>query len=156
LSYEKQNGELNPENEIDKNRIEEYLWHSRKEKNNHTLENLEKFGQQRYGIVTSDGVIIDGNRRAMLLNKLYHEKGIDHAEFFLAIILPQNATEKDIHQLEAAYQLGEDGKLEYNSVEKYLKCRQLKQSGTPEDMIADLMGEDVSRIKEWLGSVDTN
>lgn len=150
FSYEKQNGKLDPEKETDNKIIEKYLWESKIERNEFTLDNLKKNGQQRYGIVTADGIIVDGNRRAMLLNKLYRDNGIDHAEYFLAIILPQDATEKDINELEAAYQLGEDDKLDYNPIEKYLKCRQLTKSGTNEKRIAELMGEKESQIKEWL------
>ena len=154
FSYQEQNGELDPEKEVDKKIIEGFLWESKKDRNEYTLQNLEKNRQQRYGIVTADGIIVDGNRRAMLLNKLFHEKGVAHAEYFLAIILPQDANDKDINQLEALYQLGEDDKLDYNSIEKYLKCRQLKQSGTPEPQIADLMGINEKQIKRWLAVLE--
>lgn len=122
------------------------------------MDSLLKIGQQRYGIVTSDGVIIDGNRRAMLLNKLFHEhKELGHSysevekcKYFLAIILPGDAEEKDIQQLETIYQMGEDDKLDYNPIEKYLKCKELKRLGFDENQIAEFMGETPSKIKEWL------
>ena len=38
------------------------------------MESLQEVGQQRYGIVTADGTIVDGNRRAMLLNRLFHKR----------------------------------------------------------------------------------
>ena len=153
MSYEKQNGELNAESDADKKIIERFLWDSKKDRNEITLKNLKENTQQRHGIVTSDGVIIDGNRRAMLLNRL-HQDGVDHAEYFLAIILPEDARQKDINELEAMYQMGEDDKLDYNPIEKYLKCRQLKESGTSEDRIAKLMAKEVAQIKEWLAVLE--
>ena len=158
LSYEKQNGELNAEEDADRQLIEKFLFESKRDRNKTTMESLLKIGQQRYGIVTSDGIIVDGNRRAMLLNKLYHEHealGYSYAEvekckYFLAIILPDDAEEKDIQQLETIYQMGEDDKLDYNPIEKYLKCKELKRLGFTERQIAEFMSEKESQIKEWL------
>lgn len=158
LSYEKQNGELNPEIDSDRIKIEDYLWLSKKDRNIATMESLRKNGQQRYGIVTSHGVIIDGNRRAMLLNRLFHKREeygyqygeVEHCRYFLAIILPDDAEEKDIQQLETIYQMGEDDKLDYNPIEKYLKCKELIRLGFKEKDIADFMSEKEGKIKEWL------
>lgn len=158
LSYERQNGVLNAENEADRALIEKFLYESKKDRNDTTLKSLQQNRQQRYGIVTSDGTIVDGNRRAMLLNRLYHrheELGytlsqVDHCKYFLAIILPDDAEERDIQQLETIYQMGEDDKLDYNPIEKYLKCKELKRLGFSEKDIADFMGEKESQIKKWL------
>lgn len=74
LSYEKQNGELNAELDSDREIIERFLYESKVDRNKTTMDSLLKIGQQRYGIVTSDGIIVDGNRRAMLLNRLFHKR----------------------------------------------------------------------------------
>lgn len=158
LSYEKQNGELNPEVDSDCKIIEKFLYESKVDRNKATMDSLLKNGQQRYGIVTSDGIIIDGNRRAMLLNRLFHGHDVfgytytqvEHCKYFLAIILPDDAEEKDIQQLETIYQMGEDDKLDYNPIEKYLKCKELKRLGFSEEDIAGFMSEKPGQIKEWL------
>lgn len=158
LSYEKQKGELNAELDSDRKIIERFLFDSKADRNKNTMESLLKIGQQRYGIVTSDGIIVDGNRRAMLLNKLYHEhenlgysySQVERCKYFLAIILPDDAEERDIQQLETIYQMGEDDKLDYNPIEKYLKCKELKRLGFSERQIAEFMSEQESQIKEWL------
>lgn len=158
LSYEKQNGVLNAELDSDRKIIEEFLYKSKEDRNKITMESLFKDGQQRYGIVTSDGTIVDGNRRAMLLNRLFHErdkrglsyKEVEKCKYFLAIILPNDAEERDIQQLETIYQMGEDDKLDYNPIEKYLKCKELKRLQFSEDDIASFMSEKSSKIKEWL------
>lgn len=157
LSFEKQNGELDAEKERDRTIIEEFLYKSKEDRNKITMDSLLRIGQQRYGIVTADGIIVDGNRRAMLLNRLFHKRDefhytyaqVEHCQYFLAIILPEDATEKDIQQLETIYQMGEDDKLDYNPIEKYLKCKELKKFFAEED-IASFMGEELAQIKEWL------
>ena len=109
-------------------------------------------------LVTSDGKIVDGNRRAMLLNRLFHKRdelGYTYAEvekcrYFLAIILPDDAEERDIQKLETIYQMGEDDKLDYNPIEKYLKCKELKRLGFSEEDIAEFMSEKPAQIKQWL------
>lgn len=162
LSYEKQNGKLNPEAEADKKIIEDFLYLSKKERNDHTMKSLKENGQQRYGIVTADGIIIDGNRRAMLLNKLFHERKsldfsyeeVEHCQYFLAIILPDDAEERDIQQLETTYQMGEDDKLDYNPIEKYLKCKELKRLNFTEEDIAGFMSEKPEQIRKWLRILD--
>lgn len=158
LSYEKQKGELNAELDSDREIIERFLFESKADRNKTTMDSLLKIGQQRYGIVTADGIIVDGNRRAMLLNKLYHEYAklgysysqVESCKYFLAIILPDDAEERDIQQLETIYQMGEDDKLDYNPIEKYLKCKELKRLGFTERQIAEFMGEQEGKIKEWL------
>ena len=122
------------------------------------MKSLQQNRQQRYGIVTADGTIVDGNRRAMLLNRLFHKHAelgytyadVEHCRYFLAIILPDDAEEKDIQQLETIYQMGEDDKLDYNPIEKYLKCKELKRLGFTEENIAEFMVEKPSQIRKWL------
>jgi hypothetical protein len=127
-SYEREKKELDASIEEDKKIIEKFLWDSKADRNKATMQSLVEDGQKIYGIVTSDGVIIDGNRRAMLLNKIHSERhtyskkhNVDHSEFFVAVILPGDATPKEIQKLETTYQMGEDKKLDYNPIEKYLK-----------------------------------
>ncbi|WP_312832415.1 hypothetical protein [Sedimentibacter saalensis] len=156
-SYEVQNGELNVETEHDKKKIEEFLYNSKRDRNKKTMDSLLKDGQQRYGIVTADGKIVDGNRRAMLLNTLFNEREklgysysqVEKCQYFLAIILPEDATEKDMQQLETIYQMGEDDKLDYNAIEKYLKCKELKKYFSEKD-IAEFMGESEKQIIKKL------
>lgn len=157
-SFEKQYRELNPETEEDKKKIEQFIWESKEEYNKNTMSNLVEVGQQVHGIVTSDGVIIDGNRRATLLSRIWENRkewdkksaDVSHCQYFIAIILPDNAEKKEVMRLETTYQMGEDKKLDYNAIEKYLKCKDLKAEGFLESDIAKMMAEDESKIKEWL------
>lgn len=162
LSYEKQNGELDAERDSDRKIIEGFLYESKEDRNEKTMCSLQEIGQQRYGIVTADGIIVDGNRRAMLLNRLFHKHDelgytygqVEHCKYFLAIILPDDAEERDIQQLETIYQMGEDDKLDYNPIEKYLKCKELKRLGFSEKDIAGFMSEEESQVKKWIKILD--
>lgn len=150
-SYESQFHPLNPENSIDKNVIEQFLYDSAKNRNEKTLESLEVNGQQEVGIVTKDGVIIDGNRRAMLLNIL--SKRNKTPGFFNAIVLPDKLqdNEREIVTLETSYQMGVDSKVDYNPIEKYIRCKELNERhGLSSAEIAHIMAEEVGRIDEWL------
>ena len=91
------------------------------QKNEETLKSLTKLGQEKVGIITEDGIIIDGNRRAMLLNR------IPQIDYFKAIILPveHDGNPLEIEKVETRYQLGEERKLDYNPIEIYLKIQQL-------------------------------
>jgi hypothetical protein len=101
--------------------IDNFLWETNVERNRHTLKDLKEKQQQRPGIVSLDGVIIDGNRRAMLLRRL------GSIQYFEGVILPDEyyENEKEIVRLETEYQIGEDSKLDYGPLEKYLKVKRL-------------------------------
>lgn len=161
-AFEHKNHSLDPENPDDVRIIEKFLWDSKPDRNKRTMNDIVENGQIRHGIVTADGVIIDGNRRASLLNRAYHMRDqygfsptqVDKCRFFNAIILPKNATPKDIQQLETMYQMGEDDKLDYNAIEKYLKCEDLKDLGFGDDEIAKMMNvtkSDVPKMMATLG-----
>jgi len=97
--------------------IESFIWNSKIDRNKKTYEDLNEKGQERHATITKDGVLIDGNRRAMLLNKL-------KKTYIKTIILPVTLEEDPIaiQELEYQYQIAVDEKVEYNSIEKYIKA----------------------------------
>ena len=161
-TFEVTSHKLNPENINDIYIIEEFLWESKPDRNRKTLKSLLKIGQQEYGIVTKNGYIIDGNRRASILNKINNNKqeysknyDVRSCGYFNAIILDDNAGQKEILQLETMYQMGREEKLDYNATEKYLKCYQLKEVGYSLEEIADMMGESSAKnIQKYLDILD--
>lgn len=158
-SFEVQRRNLDAEKPEDIEIIEKYLWESNIVRNKITTESLIKEQQQRFGIVTDDGIIIDGNRRAFLLNKIYRGQGqlrenVDHCRYFIAIILPRDASKRDIMMLETRYQMGVDERVDYDPIEKYLKCKDLGKEGFEIAEIAGLMGEKDSQIKQWLSILE--
>jgi len=151
-SFESANGRLlNPENPNDAIILEQFLYDSAIGKNEKTKDSLKENGQQEVGIVTKDGVIIDGNRRAMLLN-IIHRDDINK-DFFKAVVLPDELAdnEKEITLLETSYQMGVDSKVDYNPIEKYIRCKELSSKhGLSTAEIANIMVESELKILEWL------
>ncbi|MBM3159697.1 MAG: hypothetical protein FJZ66_00045 [Bacteroidetes bacterium] len=154
-SFERQNHTLDANNPEDIKIIEDFLWKSKETANKKTIESLLNDHQQKFGIVTADGKIIDGNRRASLLNKIWNDNSIDvnkkqHCQYFYAIILPTDADKKEILRLETTYQMGEDAKVDYNPIEKYLKCGDLDAEGFTVDEIASFMGINKAEVQTQL------
>lgn len=154
-SYERQNHALDPDNPADVTLIEKFLWESKEEANKRTMQSLLEDHQQRYGIVTADGKIIDGNRRASLLNRIWRDDSIaanlkQHTQFFEAIILPIDADRKEILRLETTYQMGEDAKVDYKPIEKYLKAGDLANEGFSNNEISNFMGVKPAEVKMYL------
>ena len=163
LSYEKQGYRIDATTDEGRLLIDKLLYESKKDRNEKTLKSLNKFGQEKIGIITKDGIIIDGNRRTMLLNR------IDRFDYFKAVVLPVTLEENalEIEKLETSYQMGEDEKLGYNPIEKYLKAKGLykqlnqtlfdteKINDDAVKKIADWMGEEKSKVIEYLDVMRT-
>lgn len=146
-SLEAQDKAIDVETKEGKELIEKLLWESKPDRNKTTLDDLKKFGQKRVGIVTADGIIIDGNRRAMLLNRCD-----GRYTYFKAIVLPVTLEQNplEIEKLETSYQMGEDEKLGYNPIEKYLKAQTLRAKGVPTEDIANWMNEAISEVGKYI------
>ena len=152
-AHEAEFGPIKVESTEGKEQVEKFLWDSHEIYNKGTMENLEKIGQRDPGIVTLDGVIIDGNRRAFLLSKIAKKNKVPTA-YFDAAILPDRmgtANIREIKRLETQYQMGLDEKLGYNANEKYLQIQALYDQKFKFDEIAGLMNltkEDVQKFWE--------
>lgn len=149
-SYEKQTGnELDPTKTADIERIEKFLLNSNLASNKSTEKSISEQGQLKYGIVTKDGVIIDGNRRAMILKRVF---SVDKPVYFRGVVLEETLDEnpKEIMRLETTFQMGEDAKVDYNAIEKYLKCADLNSYDFTNADIAKMMGETPTQIAEYL------
>ena len=144
-SLERQHQEIDVETAEGRALIEELLFKTNETRNKQTLESLKRVGQEKVGIITKDGIIIDGNRRAMLLNKA----GKTH---FKAVVLDATLEDKalEIEELETSFQMGEDEKLGYNPTEKYLKASQLEKRNVSISKIATWMGETETTVKKYL------
>lgn len=142
---------LDPENTEDAKIIQTFLFDSAAYRNEKTIQSLKDYGQQEVGIVTKDMVIIDGNRRASLLKKMFSSG--HKVNYFKAIILPDEMKQEplEIIKLETNYQMGVDNKVEYNPIEKYLRCDELvNEHKISIEEVAKLMAEKTTRINQWL------
>lgn len=150
-AYEAENGEIDVESSEGNKLIEKFLWDSHIDHNKRTMQNLKEVGQRDPGIVTLDGVIIDGNRRALLLAKIAKGRNQPNA-YFNAVILPDPmgaANAREIKRLETQYQMGLDEKLGYNAIEKYLQIQGLYDNDFDFPAIAKLMNLAVSDVEKY-------
>ena len=147
--YERENGKsLGDLSLIDRdNIIRHWIWDKNKARNEQTYQDLKIKGQLEPGVVTNDGLIVDGNRRFMLLSRIKEEEGVDRK--FKTVILDETYTpsgntdtDLDIKRLETSIQMGMDEKVDYDPIEKYLKVKDLmshKRSKMPIKEIAEMM-----------------
>ncbi len=130
-------------------KIMDYLWNINTGRNEETTKDLELKGQIEPGVVTADGVIVNGNRRAMLLKRL--GKGM-----FKAAILPDefDGNIDWIRKLETELQFNVDRQLEYEPLAKYLKVKRLRQSNIDFVDIAKMMKQKKSDVEKWFGTME--
>jgi hypothetical protein len=156
-SWENANQKLNAERKEDVKIIEQFLWDSAPNKNEQTKQSIKEYGQFEVGMITEDGVIIDGNRRACIINILNREENdISKHLKFRTIILPteslidgdEKAKEREIIKLETIYQMGVDAKVDYNPIEKYLRCKELIDLNFSRSDIANMLSVNQSVISK--------
>lgn len=130
------------DNESYNNKIQEYIIRSDKQRFNNTMNNIKNFSQLVPGVVFIDGRVIDGNRRFTCLRKLYQDTGDQKYAYFDAVILNNEISEKEIKLMELVLQHGEEGKVDYNPIEKLV--------GIYRDIIKDKLFD----VKEYAKSID--
>ena len=98
--------------------IEQFIIESNPRSIAETKENIRQYDQREPAVVLVDGRIIDGNRRFTCLRSLALEN--DKFNYLEAVIIGDQAGEgyKQIKMLELAIQHGEEGKVDYNPVDK--------------------------------------
>ena len=153
---------LSNETPEDVEKIEEFLWSYKKDKNENTINSLIKEGQLQPGVVTLDGLILAGNRRFRLLNEIdrnpgkynVHNANIDGLKFFEAAILDTVLTEKEIVRYESFYQYGAEDKVDYDPIQKYIAAQEQKDYGFELSEIAAnfaaLTNGDTKIVQKWL------
>lgn len=145
---------LSPDSPEDVEYVYELLEKESPKENEKTLRDLAEKGQQVDGIITKNGIIIDGNRRATLLRKLFKgaasrfNKNLEDFRFFKAIILSEDIDDKEIMALETRIQIGEDKKLDYNPICLYIKVDNLSAAEYNDQQIANYMNISESEVKE--------
>ena len=57
----------------DRKEIKDWIFEQNPIKNRETIKDIKEKGQQTPGLITADGLIINGNRRFTLIQKIYDE-----------------------------------------------------------------------------------
>ncbi len=147
------NRKLSFENEIDIQYVYKLIEEEHINENDKTLKDIALKGQQEHGVITNDGIIIDGNRRATLIRLLFtgkakdFHKNVEEFRYFETIVLTDDISPEEIMALETSLQIGEDVKVDYNPINIYIKIDNLIKAGYNISQISQYMGKDEADIK---------
>ncbi|MFC9618524.1 transcriptional regulator [Streptomyces sp. NPDC056930] len=93
------------------------------------LDELDDFGQKEPGIVTPDGILVDGNTRCAALREL----GVKDIR---VAVLPSDTSRGDINAVELALQLRRDKRRDYSYINRLIAVEDELVAGRREDDIA--------------------
>ena len=140
--------------------IEDFLWKLKEDKNENTIDSLIKEGQLQPGVVTNDGIVLSGNRRFRLLNHIsrnhskYKEHSLEGLQYFEAAILTEKLNDKQIRAYESFYQYGNEDKVEYDPIQKYLAAYEQQELGFELQDIANnflsITAGKAKTVQKWL------
>ncbi len=144
LSYEKEHGLLKERSQEAQEIVRNYLEAKDPEKTNELKNSIRHSTQREAAIITTDGFLINGNRRKMALDNLWNETKDERYQWMKVVILPGVHDEggpptlKEIEQIENRYQLQSEGKSEYYNFDRALSMRRKIQLGmTLEEQLKD-------------------
>lgn len=131
LSYEKLHGTLIERNKDTQKELKKFLDEKDAEKTAELMNSIRHSSQREPAIITSDGFLINGNRRKLAIEKLFEETKDERFKWMRVVILPgKNDVEEggsptiyEIEQIENRYQFQSEGKAEYYSFDKALSIR---------------------------------
>lgn len=107
---------------IDDNEIlKEILLSIRIDENEKIKEDLRKNTQISPGIITVDGIVINGNRRKALLEELHYEDHDEKYHYLDAHVLPSDITKSELWLIEAGIQMSAPQQLDYSPINHLLK-----------------------------------
>ncbi len=131
--------------------IKGILQSMRKEENAKIKGDLERNGQMQPGIVTCDGIVINGNRRKVLLEELFDENSAEEYAYLDAHVLPSDIEKRELWLIEAGIQLSTPQQLDYSPVNHLLKLREGQDSGVDIDSMARrIYGVDPNELRDDL------
>ena len=158
--YEAENNrKINIESDADVEFLYSLILEEHKADNERTKADLAKKGQMVDGVITEDGIIIDGNRRATLLRALFngdadkYNKSVEDFRYFNAIVLPGSIDGKEIMALETMLQIGADKPVEYNRICLYIKVDNLLAAGYTYKQIKQYMNLKSEKDVENMSNV---
>ncbi|MBX5248782.1 MULTISPECIES: hypothetical protein [unclassified Rhizobium] len=120
---------------------------------------LRKDGQREPLLITSFGVVVNGNRRLAAMRELYAEDGKSFAHFshIDAMVLPPDATDEEIVDVEANLQAMPETKLDYDWIGELQLIKRLTSIGRTFDQIANQLHRkerDIQNALQALAEAD--
>lgn len=132
---QKEGRQINAENAEDAKKIQSLLLKQEPKQREILEEDLLRYGQKDYGIMTWDGYVINGNRRMAILQKI-KDSGKDEFGYLNVARLSKGVGEIDLWKIEAGLQLSRQERLDYGPINTLLKLKEGKDTGLTEKQIA--------------------
>ncbi|MDP8207409.1 MAG: hypothetical protein P9L92_12145 [Candidatus Electryonea clarkiae] len=125
------------------------------EENKKIKEDLRNNGQLRPGIITCDGLVINGNRRKALFEELYKERHNSKYKALEVQVLPSTMTKAELWLIEAGIQMSAPQQLDYSPINNLLKLREGIDSGLEIAYMATrIFGVSIDKIKKDLDHLE--
>jgi hypothetical protein len=111
-------------------------------------EDIKERTQQEPAVVTSEGVLINGNRRAAALRYLYQEENHRDSKYVKCYVLPEDATAAEITDLETELQIARDFWEEYSWINEAMLIEELYMRENRDfERVAKIMHREQSDIR---------
>lgn len=146
------NGE---ENESVQKIQHDFLWDlAQAEKGSVTsiIDTLQAERQREPILISASGVIVNGNRRLAAMRELYNESPEDYESFshIDCMVLPQNASEDDLKDIEVRLQMTPETRLPYGWINECMAIKDLRDRGRTVETIGSMMRMDAPKVKDKL------
>lgn len=106
---------------------------------------IMKEGQRQPAIITSDGYVLNGNRRLAALRA-------EGEQYMECVVLPKDAIPRDLYELELDLQMARETKAEYNWADELLHIQYgIDKLGEDESVVAKKMRTTKQEIKSKIG-----
>lgn len=143
---------LDPSAPEDAEKIRIQLLALDKGKTEELKKDLLRVGQEQPGVISSDGTLVNGNRRMAVFEDLH--ENIDASgkwNYLEVIVLPKNISGSDLWKIEAGLQLSQSKVAEYHPVNELLKIKQGLKAGLRPKEIADVLyGRTLEEVEQGI------
>lgn len=113
-------------------------------------------GQREAILITSTGVVVNGNRRLSAMRELYATDPTKYSKFshIKCAVLPSDASADDIDDVEAALQARPQTKLDYDWIGEAQLVRRQLQKGRSVDQVAAQLRRKSAEVKNLLQALE--
>ena len=105
------------------------------------MDQLHAEEQRQPLLITSDGVVVNGNRRLAAMRELFTEDPVRFGNFAYVdcAVLPASVTPNEIVEIEVRLQMQRETKLPYGWIEESIAIKEMLDEGMQRAYVADLM-----------------
>jgi predicted DNA binding protein len=106
-------------------------------------------------LITSQGVVVNGNRRLAAMRELYDEDSSQFRNFshVKCLVLPPTITEDEVVEIEVRLQMKRRTELPYTWIDEAIAIRELRESGKSMRDLCALMNKSKSDIEDAINAL---